>query len=150
MRAIEYRMPKEASVEATPILLESTPPPVSIPTQVDSVVAVPDVPPEPNVAAASAAEVGDMDMLLVAAGWPAVLLGQAKSVITCESRGNASAVSSEGARGLFQLMPVWADYAGVSFDALFDPLVNARAAWATYNYDIARGQPAWNQWVCRP
>lgn len=89
--------------------------------------------------------VSDIEAVLVAAGWPDYLLGEAERVVMCESGGNASVVSSEGAIGLTQIMPFWAGVYGYEVDALFDINVNARIAWLIYQRSGNFGA-----WVCQP
>lgn len=44
----------------------------------------------------------------------------------------------------------WFPFAGEAPEMWADPMVNARVAWATYNYDISRGYVPWKQWSCKP
>ena len=89
--------------------------------------------------------------VLAAAGWPAELHDAALRVAWCESKYSPGARGDHGASvGLFQLnLQTWFRYAGEDPAQWDDPVVNARVAWATYNYDIARGSPPWKQWTCK-
>lgn len=88
--------------------------------------------------------------VLVAAGWPEGLIPQALAVSFCESRWSPYAAGDSGrSMGLFQVnLGTWFPYAGEDPAMWADPVVNARVAWATYNYDISRGQAPWKQWSC--
>jgi hypothetical protein len=94
----------------------------------------------------------ELQAVLVAAGWPAELLAAATKVAWCESKWSPGALGDGGRSvGLFQLnLRTWFPYAGVDPALWNDPVVNARVALHTYNYDLARGQAAWNQWTCKP
>lgn len=89
--------------------------------------------------------------VLQAAQWPTELIPQALAVAWCESKWSPGARGDSGRSvGWFQLnLATWFPYAGEDPSMWADPLVNARVAWATYNYDLSRGQPAWWQWSCR-
>ena len=87
--------------------------------------------------------------VLTAAGWPVELHDQAMRVIDCESSFSPAATNVIS-WGLFQLVPLWFSYAGESFELWYDEYVNARVAWAAYQYDIGRGQAQWAQWQCKP
>lgn len=93
-----------------------------------------------------------MRQVLATAGWPESLHGEALAVSWCESRWSPGAVGDGGASvGLFQLnKATWFPYAGEDPAMWGDPVVNARVAWATYNYDIGRGYAPWKQWTCQP
>lgn len=98
---------------------------------------------------------------MATAGWPAELIPPAEAV-ACgignqsgfpngESGCHPGSVSSGGHRGLFQIAPdPWANYCGVSAEALLDALTNARCAWLIVLYDRATGQPDWAQWSVKP
>lgn len=89
--------------------------------------------------------------VLQAAGWPTELIPQALAVAWCESKWSPAASGDSGhSRGWFQLNTMWFGYAGEDPAMWADPLVNARVAWRTYNYDISRGQRPWQQWSCKP
>lgn len=90
--------------------------------------------------------------VLVVAGWPVELHGAALAVSWCESKWSPNAVGDGGASvGLFQLNgATWFPFAGEAPEMWADPMVNARVAWATYNYDISRGYVPWKQWSCKP
>ena len=88
--------------------------------------------------------------LLYAAGWPAELHEQALTVAWCESKFSPAAGDHGQSLGIFQLNALWFRYAGVDVSLWSDPLTNARVAWVTYNYDLSRGQRAWQQWSCKP
>lgn len=57
-----------------------------------------------------------------------------KAIIAAESEFVITAKSPAGARGLMQLMPLTAEYMGVSRHALFDPEANIRAGAAYLSY----------------
>lgn len=90
--------------------------------------------------------------VLTEAGWPAELHDAALAVAWCESRWSPYAVGDGGnSLGLFQLnVATWFRYAGEDPALWAEPLVNARTAWATYNYDLGRGYEPWKQWSCKP
>jgi hypothetical protein len=94
----------------------------------------------------------EMVAVLVEAGWPAALHAQALAVAWCESMWSPNADGDQGrSKGLFQLNEsTWFRYAGEDPERWADPLVNARVAWATYQYDIGRGYEPWTQWSCKP
>ena len=106
-------------------------------------------PPPPSVGQLSEGEMRDV---LAAAGWPAELHDAALRVAWCESKYSPGARGDHGASvGLFQLnLATWFRYAGEDPAQWDDPVVHARVAWATYNYDIGRGSPPWKQWSCKP
>lgn len=145
------QLPEEVKVEATQVLPANETQPPGVAGLLPGPDALPAEPPVPRVlplvslTATQATPLGD---LLTEAGWPLALHDEARAVITCESGGNANAVSSEGARGLFQIMPdPWARWAQVTPESLFDPLVNAHVAWLMYHeYD----GDSWRQWQCKP
>lgn len=89
--------------------------------------------------------------VLTVAGWPAELHEQALAVSWCESKWSPHAVGDGGnSLGWFQLnVATWFGYAGEDPALWADPVVNARVAWATYQYDLSRGYQAWAQWSCR-
>ena len=93
----------------------------------------------------------EMRAVLTVAGWPEVLHSEALAVAYGESRWSPYAVSDSGqSLGFFQLNGVtWSRYCGVSPEALFDVLVNAKCAYQVYLYDISRGQRPWQQWSVR-
>ena len=109
------------------------------------------VQPAPVYAAGQLSE-GEMRDVLAAAGWPAELHDAALRVAWCESKYSPGARGDHGASvGLFQLnLATWFRYAGEDPAQWDDPVVNARVAWATYNYDVGRGSPPWKQWSCKP
>lgn len=89
--------------------------------------------------------------VLRAAGWPEALFEEALAVSWCESKWSPGAVGDGGnSLGLFQLNRMWFGYAGEDAALWADPLVNARTAYAVYQYDSGRGYPAWKQWTCKP
>ncbi|MDP2632908.1 MAG: hypothetical protein Q8P25_04290 [Candidatus Curtissbacteria bacterium] len=88
---------------------------------------------------------------LKAGGWPEHLIRQAQSQVFCESRNDPVAISPNGLyKGLFGLSSMWFEYAGEDPEQWANPIINARVAWATYNYDLNRGQEPWTQWQCKP
>lgn len=91
----------------------------------------------------------DLDLVLSEAGWPEDLRPAAKSVMYCESTWNSLARNGQY-RGLFQLSPLWFDYAGVDIELWADPMVNARVAYLVVEYDLAREWDPWAQWECKP
>ena len=108
-------------------------------------------PSAPVQSAGGALTEGELLAVLTEAGWPAELHDEALRIIHCESRGRPDALGDGGkSAGLFQLnIATWFRYAGENPDLWADPLVNARTAWATYNYDLGRGYVPWKQWSCR-
>lgn len=89
--------------------------------------------------------------VLEAAGWPTELHEQALAVIRCESNFRPGAIGDGGnSVGMFQLAWLWFGYAGEDASLWSDPVVNARTAYATYRYDLGRGQAPWQQWTCKP
>lgn len=90
--------------------------------------------------------------VLRAAQWPEGLIPEALAVAWCESRWSPYASGDGGnSLGLFQLnVATWFRYAGEDPALWSDPVVNARVAWATYQYDIGRGYAPWKQWSCKP
>ena len=94
----------------------------------------------------------EMPVLLAEAGWPEHLVGAAMRVAWCESKWSPYAIGDGGrSLGLFQLaVALWFDYAHEDPEQWADPLVNARTAWAVYQYDEARGQLPFAQWTCQP
>lgn len=92
----------------------------------------------------------EMRAVLTLAGWPAELHDEALAISWCESRWSPYAVGDGGnSLGLFQLNGMWFPYAGEDGTRWADPLVNARTAYAVYQYDIGRGYVPWKQWSCR-
>lgn len=158
MRALEYRMPKEASVEKAVVDYSvNIPNPIRVPAQLTA--ALPEAL-EPDVTASESSGLtsqsnlnlpvlehdDDLDGLLTAAGWPAELHGQAQAVIACESGGNANAVSPTDDWGLFQIhAPAWSGFFGVEASAFLDPAFNARSALTIY-----QRSGGWGPWACRP
>lgn len=94
----------------------------------------------------------EMRHVLAEAGWPEALFAEALAVAWCESKWSPHALGDGGrSAGLFQLnIATWFRYAGEDAERWADPLVNARVAWATYQYDIGRGYEPWRQWSCKP
>lgn len=94
----------------------------------------------------------EMRAILTVAGWPVELHDAALRVAWCESKWSPYAVGDGGhSLGAFQLnKDTWFSYAGEDPAQWADPLTNARVAWATYQYDIARGYTPFNQWSCKP
>lgn len=92
----------------------------------------------------------EMRAVLTLAGWPVELHAEALAVAWCESRWSPLAVGDgSNSLGLFQLNGMWFPYAGEDGTRWADPLVNARTAYAVYQYDIGRGYVPWKQWSCR-
>lgn len=88
---------------------------------------------------------------LKAGGWPEHLIRQAQSRVFCESRNDPGAISPNGLyKGLFGLSSMWFAYAGEDPEQWDNPIINARVAWVTYNYDLNQGQEPWTQWQCKP
>lgn len=94
----------------------------------------------------------EMRAVLAEAGWPRELHEAALAVAWCESRWSPYAHGDGGASlGLFQLnVETWFRYAGEDPAQWADPVVSARVAWATYQYDLGRGYEPWRQWSCKP
>lgn len=93
----------------------------------------------------------DMRAILTATGWPVELHDQALSVSWCESKWSSAVGDGGNSLGIFQVnKDTWFTYAGEDPEQWADPLVNARVAWATYQYDIGRGYVPWKQWSCKP
>lgn len=133
------------SMTATPT---ATPSPVPTPT--------PQPAPLPVVTVAAAGvQVAltdlEFDALLSQTAWPRGLWAQVKTVAWCESGWRPWAEGDHGnSRGLMQLNAIWFAYGGEDAAQWADPLVNLRAAWAAYQYDIGRGYEPWTQWGCSP
>lgn len=88
---------------------------------------------------------------LRAGGWSEPLFGQARAVAYCESSFNPHAENPNGLyKGLFGLSAMWFEYAHEDPNSWSDPVINARVAFAAYNYDLNRGQKPWTQWGCKP
>lgn len=94
----------------------------------------------------------EMRFALAMAGWPEELHEQALSVSWQESRWSPEAVGDGGrSLGLFQLnAATWAPYCGVPAEWLLEPLTNAWCALRVYEYEQARGYPAWSNWSVKP
>lgn len=93
----------------------------------------------------------EMRAVLTVAGWPVELHDQALSVSWCESKWSSAVGDGGNSLGIFQVnKDTWFTYAGEDPEQWADPLVNARVAWATYQYDIGRGYVPWKQWSCKP
>ena len=105
-----------------------------------------------EVAAATVGQLteAELTVVLLEAGWPESLVPEALRVAWCESRWRPDAVSGGGHLGLFQLSSLWFSYSGIDIAGWAIPVVNARVAWITYQYDLERGQTPWNQWACQP
>ena len=136
-----YVEPVVADLATTEVVAAEPPP--SIPASPPSYV--------PQAPSAGQLSEGEMRDVLAAAGWPAELHDAALRVAWCESKYSPGARGDHGASvGLFQLnLQTWFRYAGEDPAQWDDPVVNARVAWATYNYDIGRGSPPWKQWTCK-
>ena len=63
-------------------------------------------------------------------------------IAQCESNLNPRAVGGAGERGIFQVHPV--HFRRFNAARLFDPLYNARAAFA-----LSHGGRDWSPWTCR-
>lgn len=84
-------------------------------------------------------------------GWPQELHDEALRVVFCESRNKPWEKSPNGLyRGLFGLSKLWFDYSGEDWETWSDPVINAKVAYITYLYDIAKNQKPWTQWSCKP
>jgi hypothetical protein len=88
---------------------------------------------------------------VVATYWPAELVDDALTVISCESHGDPNAVNaSSGAAGLFQFIPsTWdsaAAQAGWEGADVLDPAANVAVANWLFN---AYATP-WQPWSCKP
>lgn len=94
---------------------------------------------------------------LALAGWPTEHIDDGLSVAYCESKFEPDRVGDGGlALGLFQIHPLWLDWASDRFDISdidrLDPVQNARLAWLIFSeYDRERWEP-WpsGQWTCQP
>lgn len=107
---------------------------------------------EPQPTSTPITDMGVLDTLR-AGGWPEHLLDEAASVVSCETGNTFDPAAYNAATvkyGWFQLDALWFSYAGIPLDGWADPVVNSRVAWATYQYDIERGQAPWTQWSCKP
>ena len=89
--------------------------------------------------------------------FPAERVGEALSVMRCESNGDPLATNPySGAAGLFQFMPGtfrWAsEGAGYGGASVYDPTANVAAAAWLVDYSVRHGHPdgAWGHWVCQP
>lgn len=87
--------------------------------------------------------------------WPIEWREQAKSVAFCESRWHPE--STNGVMlGLFQLSDTqqgwvgWWGYFGFDPKRYAEPRYNAQLALLVFEYDLARNQPPWTQWTCKP
>ncbi|MCX7617815.1 lytic transglycosylase domain-containing protein [Tepidiforma sp.] len=85
----------------------------------------------------------------IEAGWPAELADSVARVAWCESRFRPDAVGY-GAYGLMQVIPLWFEYAGLSFEQWADPVANLKAALAAFRYSEAQGHKPWSAWSCKP
>lgn len=97
---------------------------------------------------------------LLKAGWPADpdILATALTIMWRESRCQPDADSGPD-HGLFQINrfwssdrsnpPNWLAAQGIApnHDALFDPMTNIRAAWAIYQYSLARNGDGFLPWT---
>jgi hypothetical protein len=119
----------------------SEPPAPSTPVAVVSAAAVvvPNVP--VNVEQLTPAETAGV---LAASGWPVELIPGGVRVAACESGLSPGALSYDGTVGLMQLWPGWFPYAGLDAAQWADPVVNAKAALAAYQYHGNQ----WSQWGC--
>lgn len=92
---------------------------------------------------------GDIDSWLAASTVPPEWWPQFKAVAYCESGWHPQSVNGNGDVGLMQLeAATWARYAGISEDALLDPVTNLDVGWLVVQYDLARGYAAFSQWSC--
>ena len=83
------------------------------------------------------------------------LVGEALSIITCESNGDPTAINRRsGAAGLFQFIPgTWTHAsreAGFSGASPFEPEPSIAAAAWLVAYSLDAGNSAWTHWTCRP
>jgi soluble lytic murein transglycosylase-like protein len=86
----------------------------------------------------------------IEAGWPAELADAVARVAWCESRFRPDAVGYDSYYGLMQIVPLWFEYAGISFDHWADPVANLKAALAAYRYSEGQGHRPWAAWGCKP
>jgi soluble lytic murein transglycosylase-like protein len=86
----------------------------------------------------------------IEAGWPAELADAVARVAWCESRFRPDAVGYDSYYGLMQIVPLWFEYAGISFDHWTDPVANLKAALAAYRYSEGQGHRPWAAWGCKP
>lgn len=103
----------------------------------------------PPVAKAAPLTYAQVIALAIQAGWPAELADAVARVAWCESRFRPDA-QGYGTYGLMQVVPLWLEYAGFSFEQWSDPLVNLKAALAAFRYSEARGHAPWSAWSCKP
>jgi soluble lytic murein transglycosylase-like protein len=87
------------------------------------------------------AQAGRWRALVARYPWP---VGEALSVLRCESGGDATAYRS-GNYGLFQINAIHAWRVAGNLRALFDPETNVRVA-----FDIWRDNAGWRPWACKP
>jgi len=83
------------------------------------------------------------------------LVGQAMSIIQCESNGDPDARNRRsGSAGLFQFIRrTWATasvQAGFSGASPYEPEANIAAAAWLVGYSLDAGDSAWAHWTCRP
>lgn len=92
---------------------------------------------------------------LVSAYFPAALVGEALSIIRCESNGDPEVANPvSGAAGLFQHIPrYWperAAAAGFPGASPFEAEPNVAAAAWLVAVSVESGLPPWYFWSCRP
>lgn len=129
---------------------------VATPAAVAAAAASGDVRPLPPRLGPARLDDGHLLEVFRAAGFPADVLVGALQVVrgggSCpdgESGGDPRAVNGRYL-GLWQLDPMWFEYAGEDLEQYADPLVNSRVAWRVILYDRATGGPDFRQWQCQP
>ncbi|WP_322796647.1 hypothetical protein [Tepidiforma sp.] len=124
----------------------------SAPAETPAAEAAPPPPPPavaPPVAKAAPLTYAQVIALAIEAGWPAELADAVARVAWCESRFRPDA-EGYGTYGLMQVVPLWLEYAGFSFEQWSDPLVNLKAALAAFRYSETSGHAPWSAWSCKP
>lgn len=86
-----------------------------------------------------------------AAATPEDLRAPLVSIAWCESRHYPDAVNPSGPYlGLYQISPMWFEYAGEDLGGWPDPVLQTRVASAIVQYDRDRGYSDFAQWECQP
>jgi len=134
---------ESTAAASAPVLNLATP--TSSPATKNAVTVLPEPARVVTVSPAS----GDIDAWLAASTVPPEWWPQFRAVSYCESGWHPGSVNGHGDVGLLQLeAATWAPFAGVSEDALFDPVTNLDVGWLVVQYDLARGYSAFSQWSC--